>query len=347
MGGKIGWFSKLLPSVGDDPGRRYFKLTVYLAIGIILVMVISSLIAFFLTIEGEEQTLVPEVRGMKLENAMIELQLKGLTGHVQLRESPNPADKGSVLDQDPDPGALVKVGRKIDLRVSKGPVIDEVGDFREMNLSEVELQLQSLSTIYGAILEIKKPVMEVYHDSTPGTILEQKPAPGTKITQLTELELVVSRGPQGSLVTVEDYVGLPFYDALAVFATTNAPFVFLHQAPGREDEPGTVISQSPAAGTDVEPGTLMQFIIATPDEIPENTVFDIIEQKLPEYPVPIDLSIEVISPEGEKRLLASMKHPGGIISVPFLEEANSQIIVSSSLRVLFKYTVRMPVESTE
>ena len=109
-------FSKLLPNGEDEPGRRFFKLTVYLSIGIILIMIFASLITFFLTIEGEEQTLVPDVQGMELENAMIELQNKGLLGYVQLRVSPNPSDKGTVLNQEPDAGALVKVGRQIDLR---------------------------------------------------------------------------------------------------------------------------------------------------------------------------------------------------------------------------------------
>ena len=346
MRGKFSRFPKMFPNGEDDPGRRYFKLTVYFSIGIILIMVFSSLITFFLTIEGEEQTLVPDVSGMELENAMIELQNKGLLGHVQLRVSPNPSDKGTVLNQEPIPGALVKVGRRIDLRVSKGPVIDEVELFVGMNLSEVELQLQSMSTIYGAILKIKKPVMEVYSEEIAGTILEQKPAAGTKITQLTELELVVSRGPQGSLITVDDYVGLWFSEALYRFSQTDAPFVFSHQASGAEGSPGTIVSQSPAAGKDVEPGTLMQFIIATPENIPENMVFDILQRILPDYSVPIDLIIEVINPVGDKRLIATMKHPGGSISIPYMEEVNSQIVVSSSLRELFKYTIRKPVEST-
>ncbi len=340
MRGNIPRLSKLLPEKSDDPGRRYFRLTVFLSIGIILVMVASSLIAFFLTIEGEEQTLVPDVTGMELESAMVELQRKGLHGEVQLRLSPDPSDKGTVLNQDPGAGSLVKVGRFVDLRVSKGPVIDEVENYVGMMLSEVELQLQSLSTIYGAILNIKKPVMEVYSEKPAGTILEQKPLPGTKIAQRTDLELVVSRGPQGSLVTVEDYIGLPFYEALRRFAQTNAPFVFSHQPATEDEEPGTIISQSPAAGKDVEPGTLMQFIIATPEDLSENMVFGILDRILPDYPVPIDLTIEIISPSGDSKVLASMKHPGGLISIPYLEEVNSRIVVSSSLRELFSTTVR-------
>ncbi|MBN1686686.1 MAG: PASTA domain-containing protein, partial [Spirochaetales bacterium] len=346
MRGKIPRLSKLLPDRNDDPGRRYFRLTVILIIGIILIMVASSLIAFFLTIEGEEQTLVPDVSGMELENAMVELQRKGLHGEVQLRLSPNPNDKGTVLNQEPGPGSLVKVGRFINLRVSKGPVIDEVENFVGMMYQEVEMQLQSMSTIYGAILKIKKPVMEVYSEKPAGTILEQKPLPGTKITQLTNLELVVSRGPQGSLITVEDYTGLPFYEALRRFSQTNAPFVFSEQPAKRDEEPGTIISQSPAAGKDVEPGTLMQFIIATPEDLPDTMVFGILQRILPDYPVPIDLSIEVVNPAGETKTLASMKHPGGLISIPYVEEVNSRIVVSSSLRELFSTTVRKPLGET-
>ncbi len=343
---RIPRLSKLLPNNEDDPGRRYFKLAVYLSIGIILIMVISSFIAFFLTIEGEEQTLVPDVAGMELENAMIELQGKGLLGYVQLRVSPNPSDKGTVLNQDPGPGALVKVGRRVELRVSKGPVIDEVENFVGMMLSEVDLRLRSMSTIYGAILKIKEPVMEVYSEKPAGTILEQKPLAGKKITQLTELELVVSRGPQGTLVTVADYIGLPFYEALVRFSKKNAPFVFSHQKAKGDEKPGTIISQSPAAGRDVEPGTLMQFIIATPEKLPENMVFDILQRTLPDYPVLIDLSIEVINPAGDTKLIAAMKHPGGLISIPYVEEVNSRIIVSSSLRELFSAIVRKPMGET-
>lgn len=337
--------AKALPSGKDDPGRRYFKLTVYLSLSIILVMVLASVIAFLITLEGEEQTLVPDVQGMDLANAMIELQQKGLIGKIQLRVSQNLSDKGSILNQDPSSGTLVKVGREVNLRVSTGPIIDAVDNYVNKAFSEVELQLQSLSSIYGAVLKIKKPVMEIYSEAPAGTILEQKPKPGTRIAELTELELVVSKGPQGSLITVGDYIGLPFYEALALYATTNSPFVFNSRSANADEGPGKVVSQSPAAGTDVEPGTLIQFIISTPREIPENYAFGILQRTLPDYPVLIDLIVEVISPAGETRELAKMKHPGGLISIPYLEEIDTQIIVSSSLRELFRYTIREPTQS--
>ena len=335
--------NRVLPNGTDDPGKKSFKLIVYFSIAIILIMVFASIITFFMTLEGEEHTLVPDVLGLELLDAIIELQEKGLI--LQLQQQIGTYDnEGTVLGQEPTPGTLVKVGRKIILRVSNGPIMDEVEDYRGMMLTEVELNLLSNSTIYGAVIKIKKPVMEEFNETPAGTILEQKPEPGTKITTLTELELVVSRGPQGQLVTVGDYVGLPFYEALRKFAGTNAPFDFTSQAAGEDEVPGTVISQSPAAGTNVQASTLVQFTIAEPDDIPENYQFGIIQRAITKNAVAIDLQIEVISPEGEPKLLARMLHPGGVIAIPYLEEDNSQIVVSSSLRELFRYTIKKKTE---
>ncbi len=335
-------FSKPIASGSDEPGVRYFKLVLFFSIGIIAIMIAASLIAFFMTIESEEQTLVPDVRGMDTANAMIELRQKGLFGEVHLRVSANPSDKGTVLVQEPNPGTLVKVGRTVELRVSKGPIIDEVDHYVNMKLSDLKLQLQSMSTIYGALLTIKEPVIEVYDDAPEGTILEQKPEPGTKITGPTELELVISRGPRGALVTVPDYTGLGFYEALSRSADNDSPFVF-SSAPAEEDqEPGTVVSQSPAAGSAVEQGTLMNFIVTEPEDIEEGWAFGIVRRTLPDYPSPINIMIEVVRPDEETRRLASMRYPGGPIAIPYLEPENTQIVVSTPVRGLFTHTVRAP-----
>ena len=334
----------VISSKSPSPDKRYIRQIVFISLGVILTMIIAAIIAFILTIEGEEQTLVPDVRQMDLANAMIELQQKGLVGEVQLRVSANPADKGTVLNQAPTPGSLVKVGRSVELRVSKGPIIDEVEFYVGMRVSELRLQLESMSTIYGALITIREPVLEVYDDSPAGTILEQKPVAGTRISDQTDLELVVSRGPQGALITIPDYIGLGFYEALAAYSELNAPFVFYSRPrAGDEEEPGVVVAQSPAALSDVEEGTLTTFEITEP-EAPEDTeedlVFGILQQNLRDYPVPIDLIIEIEDALGETRELVSMKHPGGVISIPYLEPEGSEIVVSSSLRELLRYTVR-------
>jgi eukaryotic-like serine/threonine-protein kinase len=336
--------STVISPAPDDQGKRFFRLVLLFSAAIIAVMIIASVVAFVLTIEGEEQTLVPDILGMDLSNAMIELQQKGLTAKVQLRISANPADKGSVLNQEPGAGTLVKVGRSIDLRVSKGPIIDEVDNYVGMQLSELRLQIQSISTIFGPLLVIADPVNEIYDDAPAGTILEQKPEPGTKITDLTDLALIVSRGPHIGLVKIPDYLGLRFYDALISYSELDAPFIFYSRQAEGDEEYGVIVSQQPAPDADVDEGTLVQFMITEPEEVEEEWMFGIYQEVMRDYPTHITLIIEIARPGEDPVELLTMKHPGGLISIPYLEPIGTEIIISSSLRELFRYEIRAPVE---
>ena len=215
--------------------RNFYRVFIWLSVGIILFMITTGVVTFFIALEGEEETLVPNTIGLTLENALIELQEKGLYSTIQLRYSSNPADKGSILGQDPNPGTVVRAGRTVTLRVSKGAIIDKIENYIGWNLSELEVHLQTLFSTFGPLLRIKRPVVRIYDDSPTGTILEQKPEPGTQITSLTDLELIVSLGPQGALVKVADYIEQPFGTVMSRLASARVPFVFSSRKAERDE----------------------------------------------------------------------------------------------------------------
>ena len=74
------------------------KITVFTLMGMIILLGASALAGFFLTFRGSEITVVPDVNGMQLEEALIAIQDKGLTSKIQLRYSQNPGDKGKILE---------------------------------------------------------------------------------------------------------------------------------------------------------------------------------------------------------------------------------------------------------
>ena len=43
--------------------------------------------------------------------------------------SSDPENKGTILGQEPHPGALVKAGRKITLKVSRGAILDRIENY--------------------------------------------------------------------------------------------------------------------------------------------------------------------------------------------------------------------------
>jgi beta-lactam-binding protein with PASTA domain len=303
-------------------------------------MVIAGIISFLLLIRGAEQTMIPDVRGMELENALIELQEKELNARIQLHYSSNPEDKGTILGQEPNPGSLVKAGRKITLKVSRGAILDRVENYIGWDLTDLEIHLRTLFTTYGPLIRIKTPVIRVFDESPGGTILEQKPLPDTPISGVTELELVVSRGAEEEFMLVEKYIDMDFQMALERLAAFNIPFIFISRDAEGQEVPGTIVSQTPAEDTSVPAGTYIQLTMTRPEEIEEGYTFGILKKTLPDYPIAVDMRLDAVSLQGEKRTIFTMKHPGGVIAIPYLEEENTLLILSVFDEEIIRYTVR-------
>lgn len=339
LAGKI---QRLLPNKQEDPEKRYYKTVILLTLGIIILMVVAGMITFFLTLDSEEQTMVPDLEGVELENALLSLDERALYPKVQLRYSNDPSDKGTIIDQEPLPGTTLKAGSRVLLVVSKGSAIEKLDDFVGWNLDDLEAHLKSLVTIYGPLLSIERPIVSVYDDSPSGTILEQKPLPGTDLVELTPLQVVVSKGPFGQTWTVLDYEGLTFREVINSVVKTNIPFIFTSRKADRGETPGTVVSQSPEKEEVVPTGTFMQYVIAEPEELEEGMVFGILERTLPEYDVPVRLLVEAVSPTGEVKRLFYMRHPGGPVTVPYMEPENTTIRIIVGDQDPITYLVRAP-----
>ena len=329
----------LLPNDSDDPEKRYFKTVIYLSAGLILLMIISGIIAFLLTLKSVEQTMVPDLKGMELENALVELQNRELIPWVQLKYSQDLNDKGTVLSQTPKRGSIVRAKSIISLVVSKGTVIDKVDDYTGWNLSDLEIHLKSLVSIYGPLLTIEDPVQYVFDDAPVGTILQQSPPAGTDISEPTKISLVVSSGPQGEQIEVPDLMAQNYWDAIHELAVQGIYFIVTARPKHGEEEAGTVVSQTPVPGTKVPADTIFQITLANGESSDENLVFGILEKRLPNYSIPARIKVEAINPNGARRIVYSFVHPGGLFSIPYFEEEGTTIVISIEGVEKFTYLV--------
>jgi eukaryotic-like serine/threonine-protein kinase len=306
--------------------NRFFRILILFSFGTLALAFLLGVLAFVLSLEGREETMVPDLEGMELANAVIELQDKGLYAEVQLRYSNSLSDKGTVLGQEPIPGSVLKAGSEVLLRVSKGAAVEKLENYVGLNINELEARLKSLESVYGPLLRLKTPLIRVYDESPRGTILEQKPKPGTELSVLTELELVVSKGPEGQMSVVRDYTGLDWRSALQSAASSGHPFVFT-RTNDPEGSPGTVVSQSPKAEAEVPVDTIRQLLVRPPQELEEGYRFGILEKELPDQPLAIPIQIEAISPTGEQETLIGFRHAGGLLTVPYLQKIGTSLIV--------------------
>lgn len=321
--------------------RDSYRLIAVVSVGLVVLMLVSGLTAFALSLRGAEQTLVPNLVGMELAQAAVKLQEKELYPRLSLRFTDNPEERGRVVEQKPPAGAIVKAGRRIQLTVSRGPVVDRVGDYVGQELQSVKLQLQALFASAKPLVSVKEPPIYVFDKAAAGTILQQKPLPETEISAPVMLELVVSRGPEKAEVSVPDFRSLGLAQVLEVLGKENVPALFALQAPGPKDKAGLVLGQDPAPGAKVPAGTTVKLMMTTPTAA-KGEIAGLFERELPEYPYPLRATLEAVLPSGERRQLLSLNHPGGSFVAPYVLPEASVLVLRVLDRELAREEVRTP-----
>ena len=336
-----------LESIEDYMGNN-LRLFISFTIGLLVFVGLIALSVFFIAIRGKEEVMVPDVLGKELSEALIELQEKELYPRISLRSALDGAEKGIILEQNPEAGTLVKAERRINLVISSGLALDKLSSFMGKNINDVRLELQAFNAHSPEIqITLREPFMYQYsNDAIAGTVLQQNPSPGTDLTGTTILELVVSRGRENTRITIPDLTGLTFTDALARLGQLKIGFSFTINSTSRNpetDRPGIVTSQNPAGGTEVSTDQKVTVVIISPEAAAGETV-GLFSYNLPLNPYPLPLTVEVELPNGSKQTLVNTNHSGGEFSMPYKLPSGSVIILSMVDREIYRQTINAPLE---
>jgi beta-lactam-binding protein with PASTA domain len=325
---------------------NHLRLFISMAIGLLVFVGIVAMLVFFVNVRGTEQTMVPDVQGRDLTSALLELQVKELYPRILLRYSQSPAEKGLILEQSPQPGTIVKAGRRIQLVVSQGVMINTVENYLGRNVEDVRLDLHSFSTAQAALprnvsrlITLKEPLIYEYSSESAGTVLQQSPEPGTVISGSFMLELVVSRGSEISTARLPNLLGLGLEDTLKQIGLTGIDFEFSLRPPQSGEKPGTVLAQNPPGDIIAASNTRVAITFAFPDELPENEVFGLFTYDMAKNPYPLLIRLESILPGGESRRLLSVQYPGGRLTVPYLQPPGAVLALYMLNREIYRETV--------
>jgi len=322
--------------------KNHLRMFILSAIALVILTGIVAVSVFFVVVHGEEQTMVPDVTGKELTEALLELQVKELYPRIQLRYTHTSRDKGLILEQEPLPGTIVKAGRRIRLVVSQGVIVNRVENFISRNIDEVRMDMMTLQAAAGgiALLSIKEPIMYEYSADRPGTILAQKPEYGGEISGPLAVEFVVSRGRDNQTVTVPQFTGLSIPAALNLISDSGVNFRFIQKA-GSDGESGeTVVSQSHAENAAISINTPVLLTVTTPENIPDNEVFGIFRHTIPQNPYPLTVRLEALLSSGERQRIITVNYTGGEFTVPYKLPQDTVLILSMLDRELLRETVR-------
>lgn len=304
----------------------------------IIFMFIICWIVFFATVRNPEQVMVPNVVGEDLTSALLEMQAKELYPKIQLRYTDSPDDAGKILTQSPDAGAIVKAGRRISLTVSRGVIVDKVGNYVGQNFDDVKINLQTMFTgSTRPLIVLAEPAYKA-DPSEAGTIIAQEPAEGTPISTPVTVKLVVSRGPEYENTRVPNIVGMNLASLLKTMSTSKVVFEFTETETDKDSI--SVVSQESTGKEFVANYTRIKAEIAVPGKESDGKIYGLFTADLPSYPYAVDMTLESTGSDGIPETIVSLKHTGGKVTIPYLAEKGDEL----SLNVAGKKTIRKTVE---
>ncbi len=163
---------------------------------------------------------------------------------------------GQVISQSPDAGATVKEQRVVTIYVSKGGEELTMPNLKGLSRLSAESKLKKIGLTVGTIYE-KVSEQEAW------TVLEQEPTAGKKIQKGQVVDLTISKGQPIKLVSVPDFTGGTLDAAKDRLKQLKLSLGTVTREKSRQAS-GTILQQTPSAGTNVDEGTTIDFVLSEP-----------------------------------------------------------------------------------
>jgi eukaryotic-like serine/threonine-protein kinase len=197
---------------------------------------------------GPGEAPVPQVAGLPQDEAEQQLQDAGFKPRVE-RVFSDDVRSGRVVDTSPPAGTTLERGSQVTLEVSKGPeqvVVPDVTGEDEDN---------ARSTLEGAGLRVGNITREESGE-TPGTVIEQSPAPGDKLDKGAAVDLTVA-----DATPIPDVVDMTEEEAQTALEGAGFEVRVQEQDTTEPAEDGVVLDQSPAAGEERRQGSRVTIVV--------------------------------------------------------------------------------------
>jgi beta-lactam-binding protein with PASTA domain len=249
--------------------KNFFQVASLLLL-LVAVGLMGAIITMQFAIHGAEVQ-VPALKGMTVVDARSETSGLGLNLNVDNRYYSSDVAAGHILTQSPDPGTVVRREWRVRVSESLGPQKVDVPDAVGSAERVAELELRRAGLELGVTAQLP------FAGASEGTVLAQDPpAHAQDIAQPTINLLVSAPGadtPDGyvmpdmtgwrAITAQADLTRAGIKTAPLKLVDVSVPDVGSGTAPPKVPViPGSVISQSPAAGSRIDQDTTVTLTVA-------------------------------------------------------------------------------------
>jgi serine/threonine-protein kinase len=227
-------------------------------LAILLLIIVGGVVIFiFLPSSSYEKiVIVPDVTGKDLVSAINILCKDKL--RVSKTYEVHPLPKNYVISQYPPPGTKVKVGRRIELKISSGKPVIKVPDLQNMHIAAAKHKLHQLS---NHTLHIGR-LSYVYSSIEKDYVIAQSPLPKTKVAEDSKVNLLISQGNRPVSFYMPELIGMKLEDATKLIKKIGLRISRIQEEICDGFERGTIINQKPLRGYRVRVGDCLTLIVA-------------------------------------------------------------------------------------
>ncbi|MGA9119750.1 MAG: PASTA domain-containing protein [Bacteroidota bacterium] len=223
------------------------KVLLYLLGFFVAILLLNYLILPYYVKHGKTLS-VPSVVGMALDSAKGALTDQGLVP-VEAETRPDPGyPAGTVTSQNPNSGAVVKLGRHVYLTISGGEVQVFVPTLRGRTLRDARFALERYGLKLGLVSYSISPTFP------ENTIIDQSIVANTRVVRGTQVGVIVSTGKDSLQIVVPMITGKSTTEAERILMAAGLRIGNITLQPSFDLLPNSVVDQYPRAGERVSRG---------------------------------------------------------------------------------------------
>jgi len=222
-----------------------------------LILLIDRVVMPLIALSGVERQ-VPDLHHLSLfeaDSICNDLRLELVQGRIRIDDRQPP---GTILDQYPITGVIVKPGRRIEVVVSDHEMLAVCPHVIGQSPREAAILANSIG------LEVLTEHTRYSHSSKypEGVVISQRPSPGTELNRGQELIITVSLGRLPENIVAPNLVGHKLVDIRMLLAKNGLRKGKITRFPDRSVPVGTIISQDPKQGTAINAGESINLRVA-------------------------------------------------------------------------------------
>ncbi len=223
---------------------------------IVFILLLNYIILPFIVKHGKTLN-VPEVVGLAADSAKLVLASHGMVAvEAETRHDPD-YPSGTVSNQNPPAGAIVKEGRHVYLTISGGEVEVFVPSLRGRTLRDARFALERYGLKLGPVSYATSPTFP------ENTIIDQSVMSNTRVQKGSPVSVVVSTGKDSLSIIVPQVTGKSTTEAERILMAAGLKVGNVTLQPSFDLLPNSVVDQFPRAGERAARGQAVDlFVVA-------------------------------------------------------------------------------------